>query len=334
MNLSEAEIQLLAILQAAELENNPSDRGSLDKQGERYGDYLEDWSRAYSSLATKGLIEGDERAYRLTEVGRPLAYRYYQQRPDRYWYYYQQFYQAAHASKAHSRFCERVYGKDLCQEGQTDMDCLDELLDCLELKPGQHVLDLGCGAGGISEYISDRTGVKVTGMDNSAPAIATADARTENKRTRLNFLQADMNALAFPANSFDAAISLDTLYWVADLSQSISSIVRSIKPGGHFGIFIEQTLAEGDNPEVLKGNKTEVAQALEKLKLDYQVRDYTTEFGKFWSQARDVALDLRDEFESEGNGFISQNWIREAEDEFLPALKDNKIRRYCYLVSL
>ena len=37
-----------------------------------------------------------------------------------------------------------------------DMDAVHDLLDRLNLKKGQHVLDLGCGAGGISEYISDR----------------------------------------------------------------------------------------------------------------------------------------------------------------------------------
>ena len=334
MNLSEAEIQLLATLQAATLKKSPTNRAALDKQGERYWIYLEDWSNAYSSLAAKGLVDGDEQAWRLTEDGRPVAYHYYQERPDMYWYYYQQFYQAALASEAHSRFCERVYGTDLCQEGQTNMVCLNDLLDRLELKPGQQVLDLGCGAGGISEYVSDRTGAMVTGIDYSAPAIETAKVRTENKRSQLTFMQADLNALELPEHTFDAAISLDSLYWVADLTQSLGSIARIIKPGGQLGIFIEQTLGDGDDPEILEGDKTEVAMALSKLNLVFEVSDYTFVFREFWSRAREVALSLIDDFESEGNGFICQNWIREADTEYLPSLKANKTRRYLYLVSL
>jgi ubiquinone/menaquinone biosynthesis C-methylase UbiE len=162
----------------------------------------------------------------------------------------------------------------------------------------------------------------------------TANVRTETKRSQLTFLQADLNALDLPAQSFDAAISIDTLYWVADLSKSISSIVRSIKPGGQFGIFIEQSLRQGDDPKLLESNNTEVAQALSKLNLAYQVRNYTAEFQEFWPLIKKVALDLHDDFESEGNGFISQNWIREADDEYLPLLKANNIRRYLYHVSL
>lgn len=334
MTLSDAEIQLLATLQTAEFENNATDRGSLVKGGEKYGIYLEDWSSAFLDLSAKGLITGDEQAYRLGEAGRPLAYHYYQERPDMYWYYYQQFYQAAHASEAHSRFCERVFGEDLCQEDQTDMACLNDQIGYLNLKPGQQVIDLGCGAGGISEYVSHRTGAIVTGIDYSAPAIETANARTENKRSQLTFLQADLNDLDLPTQSFDAAISLDTLYWVADLDQSISSIVQAIKPGGHFGIFIEQTLREGEDPELLDGDKSDVALALSKLNFAYQVHDYTNEFRKFWSGVKKVALDLSEDFKKEGNSFICQNWIREADDQYLPSLESNKTRRYLYLVNL
>ncbi len=51
MNPSEAEIQVLAILRGAELEAQPTDWASLEKRGERYWIYLEDWSTAFSSLS-------------------------------------------------------------------------------------------------------------------------------------------------------------------------------------------------------------------------------------------------------------------------------------------
>ena len=211
MNPSEAEIQVLAILRGAELEAQPTDRASLEKRGERYWIYLEDWSTAFSSLSDKGLIDGGEAGYRLNDAGRPLGDAYHRERPDMYWYHYQRLYPAAHASAAHSRFCERLYGEDLCQEGMTDMAALGDLIQRLDLKPGDHLLDLGCGSGVIAEYISDQTGAKVTGLDYAASAIAEAKKRTAGKSSRLTFLQGDMNALDLPAGSFDAAISIDTL---------------------------------------------------------------------------------------------------------------------------
>ncbi len=179
MELNEAEIQVVATIYSAETEKTPVDKASLDEIGKRYLDYLEDWSGAYSSLSDKGLIAGGEEGYHLTKTGRPLGLRYLEERPDNYWYYYRDFYDRAQASKAHSQFCESVYGLDLCQEGQMDMDAVHDLLDRLNLKKGQHVLDLGCGVGGISEYISDQTGAVVTGLDYSSTAITVARARTE-----------------------------------------------------------------------------------------------------------------------------------------------------------
>ena len=172
MKLNESEIQLLATLRKAELEERASDRATLEAMGARYWIFLEDWSDAYAGLLDKRLVEGDDEAYGLTEAGRSLGDTYHRERPDHYWYYYQRFYPAAHASAAHSRLCERVFGKDLCQEGQMDMAELEHLLARMHLQPGDTVLDLGCGAGVISEYISDVTGSKVTGVDYAVSAIA------------------------------------------------------------------------------------------------------------------------------------------------------------------
>ncbi|MFQ5957996.1 MAG: class I SAM-dependent methyltransferase [Alphaproteobacteria bacterium] len=334
MNLSEAERQVLATLRGAELETQSTDQRSLEKRGERYWIFLEDWSNAFSSLIDKGLIDGDEGGYRLTAVGRRWGDTYHRERPDMYWYYYQRFYPAAHASAAHSRLCERVFGEDLCQEGMTDMVALKDLLARLDLRPGDHLLDLGCGAGVIAEYISDQTGAKVTGLDYAASAIAEANERTADKRSQLTFLQADLNALDLPAQSFDAAISLDSLYWVADLADTLSQVVRTIKPAGQIGIFMLQALKEGDPPEILEADKTALAQALSQLNLSYDAYDYTTQNAEFWRRNWEAATALRDDFEAEGNGFIAASLIREAEEEFLPAIKAGSLTRYLYHARL
>lgn len=333
-DLNEAEIQVLASLEKAKIEAAPTDRASLEKDGERYWMFLEDWSEAFASLIGKGLIEGDERGYGLTQSGRPLGHAYHRERPDMYWYYYQKFYPAARASAAHSRLCERVFGRDLCQEGMTDMAALGDLLGRLNLKPGDRVLDLGCGAGIIAEYISSRTGARVTGIDYAAAAIAEANERTADKRSRLTFLKGDMNALDLPEQSFDAAISLDTLYWVADLTDALSQVVRTIKPGGQIGIFMLQGRGDTDPPGILEADNTKPARALSRLNLSYDAYDYTTRNAEFWRRNWEAATDLCDDFEAEGNGFIAASLIREAEEEFLPAIEAETMTRYLYHVRL
>ena len=332
MSLSEAEIQVLATLRKAELEGFSSDRGSLEGRGGRYWIFLEDWSGVYGGLAEQGLIEGDDDGYRLTGAGRPLADAYHRERPDHYWYYYQRFYTAAHASAAHSRLCERVYGEDLCQEGQMDMAELRTMLDCLDLQPGDAVLDLGCGAGVISEYISDRTGAVVTGIDYAKTAIAAAAARTGEKRSRLAFRQGDLSALDLPARSFDAAIMIDTIYWVADTEETLSTIVGSLRPGGQLAIVIAQDLRDGAEREALEVSKTNVALALSGLGLAYEPHDFTDSFRSFWPRIKESVVALREEFEAEGNGYICDSLEREADEQYLPALRDDAVRRYLYHV--
>jgi len=334
MELSEAEIQVLASLEKADIEGEPTDSSSLNAAADRFWVFLEDWSEAYPSLVAKGLIGGNEEGYRLTQTGRPLARRYHRERPDMYWYYYQKFYQAARASAAHSQLCKRVFGEDLCQEGQTDMLSLKHLLDIMDLKRGEHLLDLGCGAGVIAEFISDQTGASVTGLDYADPAIAEANQRTADKRSRLTFLQGDMNALDLPAESLDSVISLDTLYWVSDLDETLSKLVSSLRPGGRMGIFMNHHIGDRDDPAELEPQCTELSKALSRLGLSFQTSDYTVQVAEFWQRNWEAATDLQKEFEAEGNGFIAASLIREAEEDYLPDIKAGRIARYFYHVRI
>lgn len=333
MDLNEAERQLLATLREAEVAASPRDRAALEERGARYWIFQEDWSAAFSSLHVKGLIDADPDGYRLTEAGRPWGEACARERPGLYWYYYQRLYPASHASAAHSRLCEQVYGQDLCQEGQADMAALGDLLARLDLKAGDRLLDLGCGAGVTAEYIAARTGAEVTGLDYAASAIAEAQRRSAD-RDRLTFIQADLNAFELPPRAFDAAISIDGLYSLADLAGTLSKVVRAIRPGGQMGIFMSEELEAGEPLENLEADKTRLARALAELGLTYEAFDHTAENAAFWHRLRDAATALRGDFEAEGNGFIAANYIREAEEDFLPLIAAGRLSRHLYHVRL
>ena len=144
----------------------------------------------------------------------------------------------------------------------------------------------------------------------------------------------DMNALDLPAQSFDAVISLDTLYWAADLADTLSQVVRAIKPGGQMGIFLMQGPWDDDPPGTIEAADTQLGQVLSKLNLTYDAHDYTAKNVEFWQRLWQTMTDLRDEFEAEGNGFIAASLLKEAEEEFLPAIEADKMTRYLYHVRL
>ena len=332
--MNEADIQVLATIRRTEVKGESSDRATIQSHADEYWKYLEDWSDSWKRLVDAGFIAGDDSGYELTESGRPVAEKYYAERPDHYWYYYQHYYPAAQASKAHSELCARVFGKDLTQDGQADMDSLNDLIAYLKIKQDDKVLDLGCGAGGISEYISDETGAHVTGLDYAASAIDVAMDRTENKRDRLTYVQGDMNELEFPKHSFDKVISLDTIYWVADIDSALASIVRLIKPGGRLGIFIANTPLMDDSPSACEPRGTWVANSLKITGLDFDAHDYTESFLLFWPKMKEVVMDLYDDFVAEGNEVIFDSFMLDADEDYLPAAEAGKLRRYLYIVNV
>jgi len=332
--MNEADIQVLASIRRGEVEGESTDRATLESSADRYWKYLEDWSESWQRLLDEGLIQGDANGYSLTEYGRPHAEHYFIERPDHYWYYYQHYYSAAQASKAHSKLCDRIFGKDLTQDGQADMKSVNDLITRLAIGEGDKVLDLGCGAGGISEYISDETGAHVTGLDYAETAIKMAANRTSIKKDRLTFVQGDMNALDFPDCSFDSVVSIDTIYWVENIDEALASISRLIKPGGRIGVFIANTPLMDDTPGAYEADGTWIARSLRKLGLEYDVYDYTDSFLQFWPRLKKVVLELKDDFVSEGNEVIFDGFMHDADEDYLPAAAAGKLRRYLYIVKI
>ena len=333
MDLTEGEIQVLASIHQILRVGGMADRVALAQRGKRYWIFKEDWTGACEALAAKGLIEGAGAAWRLTQTGQPLGAAYGAERADLYWYYYQRFYSAAAASAAHSELCRRAFGEDLTQEGQTDMASLKIALAELPLGPGKHALDLGCGAGAIAEYLSDQTGAQVTGIDNSADAIAAAEARTAEKRDRVHFSVSDFNRMEAEPGAYDAILSSDTLYWASDLEKTLDILARSLAPGGRMALFMNHHIAPGEPAERLEAAQSELGQAIAALGLSARVLDFSANIGAFWERVYAAATALRPQFEAEGNGFIAASLIRESEEEYLPDTHEGRIARYLFLVD-
>jgi ubiquinone/menaquinone biosynthesis C-methylase UbiE len=232
-------------------------------------------------------------------------------------------------SPAFSRFCERAYGKHLGQFSSCDMEQLQVLLEMLDLQEGDRVLDLGCGLGMVSEYISDRTGAHVTGIDYASRAIEEARRRTETKSDRITFENGDMDAIDLRPESFDAIIAIDSLYFTADMKVLIGKLKKSLKPDGHLAIFHSQALASGENEEVLHQDCTPVAVTLAADEFTYDCRDLTDKDVLFWQRSKETAKALQPEFDAEGNPTLCNGRIGEG-DAVLNFASAGHWRRYLY----
>ena len=248
--------------------------------------------------------------------------------------FYTRFYQAVASSAANAEYCARVYGRNLCQHGFADLDHLDHLIRVSEISAGTRVLDLGCGNGMISEYIADQTGAHVTGIDFIERAIHDAQVRTAGKRERLVFRVMDMSRLDFPPASFDVVIAIDTLYFT-DIGETLRPIIPMLRPGGRFVAFFDQSCGP-DKPleiyprELILPDGTELAQALQRLGLPYQTWDYTEPMLAHLRRRRPVLEDLKARFEIEGNRFLYDSHLGEA-NGIERAYVSGAGRRYLYL---
>ena len=103
-----------------------------------------------------------------------------------------------------------------------------DLVELLDPRPGERVLDAGCGTGQLTARIAE-SGADVVGVDNSAEMVDTA----RRNYPELQFEVADVRDLTYRAE-FDAVFSNAVLHWVMPPEAALEAIRRALKPGGRF----------------------------------------------------------------------------------------------------
>jgi len=100
------------------------------------------------------------------------------------------------------------------------------VLSLLAPRPGERILDLGCGDGVLTLALIE-AGAQVVALDASAAQVAAARARGLDARL------GDAAALEFDGE-FDAVFSNAALHWMPDADAVIDGVWRALKPGGRF----------------------------------------------------------------------------------------------------
>ena len=110
-----------------------------------------------------------------------------------------------------------------------------ELLDRMELHPGERVLDLGVGTATFAIMIKERwPGVSITGVDADPEILAIGRAKLTDAGAEAELVEAFSNELPFESGSFDVVVS--TLFFHhltgAAKRETLREVVRVLKPGG------------------------------------------------------------------------------------------------------
>lgn len=108
-------------------------------------------------------------------------------------------------------------------------------LDALAPKPGEAILDVGCGCGDTLLALAERVGAegRVVGLDVSAPMLARARERVaEAGASQVTILEGDAAKASLEPESFDAMFSRFGVMFFDEPAQAFSNFHTALRPGG------------------------------------------------------------------------------------------------------
>jgi arsenite methyltransferase len=125
--------------------------------------------------------------------------------------------------------------------------------DFAGIKAGDHVLDLGSGAGNdcfVARAIAGDSG-KVTGLDFTDEMIEKANANNQKLGyTNVQFIKGDIEQMPLQSDQYDVVVSNCVLNLVPDKQKAFAEIIRVLKKGGHF--CVSDVVIKGSLPAMLK----------------------------------------------------------------------------------
>jgi len=118
------------------------------------------------------------------------------------------------------------------------LDATLELAEMTRIKPGQLVLDLGCGVGATAIYLAKESGFEIIGADLVESMLYRANERAAEQQVldKTAFLAADARVIPFPDDCFDVVLLESVNVFFDNKLAAFTEYRRVIKPGGFIGI--------------------------------------------------------------------------------------------------
>lgn len=207
---------------------------------------------------------------------------------------YEAFYAMARKSNAFQAFCKDAFGEDFSQDGFSNIEQIDMIMQYIPQRDNVHILDIGCGNGKMLGYLQEKTDAYIYGFDYSEEAINTAHFLfPKNSDFRVGII----GEIDYPEETFDVIISMDTMYFAKDMTAFVSQIKKWLKQSGVFFV----GYYEGDIiPKTENIHTTMLSKALVMNSMSYEAIDITKQTYELLKTKRISAITHQNEFEAEG----------------------------------
>ncbi len=172
-------------------------------------------------------------------------------------------------------------------EHRKNSDVIKELLDI----PGKRVLDVGCGDGGLTRFLT-RLGGNVVGIDCNPRQLV--KARSAEPVGSERYIEGSGQDLPIPDNSVDIVVFLNSLHHVPVEFQgsALTEAARVLCSGGQ--LFICEPIAEGTHFEMVKPFDDETyvrAEALKAIKRANETLFREVREERYWYQVIDASFE-------------------------------------------
>ena len=121
----------------------------------------------------------------------------------------------------------------------------DRVVAALALGPGDRVLDVACGTGGVTLRAA-RTGADVVGIDISADQLAKARRAAEAEGLAIRFDEGDCRELPYADAEFDVVVSVFGAIFADDQERTAAELARVCRVGGRLALTAWQKDAWSD----------------------------------------------------------------------------------------
>lgn len=114
---------------------------------------------------------------------------------------------------------------------------LEALLTQVEIKPGMKVLDLGCGRGATSVFLTRELDARVMACDLWVPEEELRETLEHaGVSGQAEAINADARALPFDADEFDVVVSIDAFEYFGTDVRFLPSLLKHLRSGGQLGM--------------------------------------------------------------------------------------------------